>query len=49
MKKFNTTAICVPAKHYMVDLSERVREIKKYVDDGKYFAINRASGDAGRV
>lgn len=42
MKKFNTTAICVPAKHYMVDLSERVRKIKKYVDDGKYFAINRA-------
>ena len=26
----------------MVDLSERVKEIKKLVDDGKYFAINRA-------
>ena len=41
MKEFNTTAVCVPDKHYMADLSERVQEIKKLVDDGKYFAINR--------
>ena len=42
MKQFNTTAVCIPAKHYMVDLSERVTEIRKLVDDGKYFTINRA-------
>ncbi len=42
MKKFNTTVVCVPSKHYMVDLSDRVAEIKKMVDDGKYFTINRA-------
>ncbi len=42
MKRFNTTALCIPSKHYMVDLSERVKEIKKLVDDGKYFTINRA-------
>ena len=42
MKQFNTTAVCVPSKHYMVDLSERVKEIKKLVDNGKYFTINRA-------
>ena len=42
MKRFNTTAVCIPSKHYMVDLSERVKEIKKLVDDGKYFTINRA-------
>ena len=42
MKEFNTTAVCIPSKHYMVDLSERVREIKKMVDAGKYFTINRA-------
>ena len=42
MKKFNTTAVCIPSKHYMVDLSERVKEIKKLVDEGKYFTINRA-------
>ena len=42
MKEFNTTAVCVSSKHYMVDLSERVAEIKKLVDTGKYFTINRA-------
>ena len=42
MKAFNTTAVCIPEKHYMVDLSERVKEIKKLIDDGKYFTINRA-------
>ena len=42
MKSFNTTAVCIPEKHYMVDLSERMKEIKKMVDAGKYFTINRA-------
>ena len=42
MKEFNTTAVCIPSKHYMVDLSERVKEIKKLIDAGKYFTINRA-------
>ncbi len=42
MKTFNTTAVCIPTKHYMVDLTERVVEIKKLVDSGKYFTINRA-------
>ena len=42
MKKFNTTAVCIPAKHYMVDLDTRVAEIKNMVDEGKYFTINRA-------
>ena len=42
MKKFNTTALCIPGRHYMVDLSERVDEIKKMVDAGEYFTINRA-------
>ena len=41
MKEFNTTAVCIPSKHYMVDISERVAEIKKMVDAGKYFTINR--------
>ena len=42
MKSFNTSAVCIPEKHYMVDLSERVKEIKRMVDAGKYFTINRA-------
>ena len=29
MKTFNTTVVCMPAKHYMVDISERVEKIKK--------------------
>ena len=42
MKEFNTTAVCIPEKHYMVDISDKVCEIKKMVDAGKYFTINRA-------
>ena len=42
MKQFNTTAVCIPSDHYMVDLSERVKKIRKLVDEGKYFTINRA-------
>ena len=42
MRKFNTTAVCIPSKHYMVDLSDRVRKIKMMVDEGEYFTINRA-------
>ena len=42
MKKFNTTGLCIPSKHYMVDISERLAEIRKMVDEGDYFTINRA-------
>lgn len=39
---FNTIGICDPAEHYMVDLSQRLSEVRKLVDEGKYFTINRA-------
>lgn len=42
MKSFNTTAVCVPAKHYMVDISDRVQKIRKLIYKGEYFTINRA-------
>ncbi|MBR2275538.1 MAG: AAA-like domain-containing protein, partial [Lachnospiraceae bacterium] len=42
MKKFNTTAVCIPSKHYMVDISDKIAEIKSMVDAGYYFTINRA-------
>jgi len=42
MKRFKVTGICVPEKHYMVDISGKIAEIKKLVDDGDYFTINRA-------
>lgn len=41
-KVFNVTAVCLPEKHYMVNIDERLKEIKALVDDGKYFTINRA-------
>lgn len=39
---FNTTGSCDPRIHYMVDLQERLGEIKTLVDRGEYFTINRA-------
>ena len=39
---FNTTGICIPEKHYMVNLDQRLHQIRKLVDAGKYFTINRA-------
>lgn len=42
IRTFNTTGICDSGKHYMVALGQRLAEVKKLVDDGKYFTINRA-------
>ncbi len=41
-KKFNITGLCLPEKHYMVDISDRLRAIKAYIDEGSYFSINCA-------
>lgn len=41
-KVFNSTGVCIPDLHYMVDMSASLREIKELVDSGKYFTINRA-------
>lgn len=41
-KFFNVNGDCKPAMHYMVDISERLGEIKQMVDKGQYFTINRA-------
>lgn len=41
-KEFNVTGLCVPKKHYMVDLSKRLVQMKKMIDKGNYFVINRA-------
>ncbi len=43
MKEFNTTGVCIPEKHYMVDISSQLDQIENdLVDKGKYFTINRA-------
>ena len=41
MKEFNTTGLCNPNKHYMVDISDKLENIKKLVEKEKYFIINR--------
>ena len=41
MRTFNTTGLCVPAKHYMVDISGRLEYMKTMVEEGRYFTINR--------
>ncbi|MCM1543511.1 MAG: hypothetical protein NC121_19975 [Blautia sp.] len=41
-KIFNVNGACKPSLHYMVDLESRLRQIKRMVDAGEYFCINRA-------
>lgn len=41
MKKFNVTGTCIPEKHYMVDVSDKLDSILKLVDNEEYFIINR--------
>lgn len=41
-KRFNTTGLCYPEEHYMVNIESRLKEIKALVDQGEYFVINRA-------
>ena len=42
MRRFNVTGVCVPEKHYMVDISGKLSLIGKMVERGDYFTINRA-------
>ncbi len=41
-KIFNVTADCKPDKHYMVNIDGKLASIKKMIDAGDYFTINRA-------
>lgn len=41
VKAFNSEGYCDPELHYMVDLTDRLEQIRKMVDAGKYFTINR--------
>lgn len=43
MKRFHVTGVCIPDRHYMVDLAEKVNMIiEDYINQGAYFTINRA-------
>ncbi len=41
-KRFNITGTCFPDEHYMVDITGKIRQIMRMVEEGKYFCINRA-------
>jgi len=40
-KKFNTTGICREELHYMMDTSQKLKEVTELVEFGEYFTINR--------
>ena len=40
-KRFNITGKCIPAEHYVADVSEKLEAVKALVDRGEYFIINR--------
>ena len=42
MRKFNVTGLCIPEEDYMVDISGKVEQIRKLIDNRSYFTINRA-------
>ena len=42
MKTFNTVGCCIPDRHYMVNIDDKLKKIKNLVDGGYYFVINRA-------
>ena len=42
MKRFNVTSLCTPEEDYMVDISEKIEQIKQLVERRCYFTINRA-------
>ena len=40
-KKFNVTGLCFPKQHYMADVSKKLEQTYKMIEEGDYFIINR--------
>ena len=40
-RTFNVTGTCIPEEDYMVDLTDKLNEIKLMIDNREYFTINR--------
>jgi len=40
-RKFNTTGVCIPHLHYMVNINNKLNKIAGMVRSGDYFVINR--------
>jgi len=41
-RRFNVTGLCNPNRHYIVDITGKLNQIKDMIDYGDYFTINRA-------
>ena len=41
MKRFNVTGVCIPEKHYMVNIENKLLKIEKMIENQEYFTINR--------
>ena len=41
-KYFNVNGTCKPDIHYMVNLESKLKKIKRMIDNGQYFTINKA-------
>ncbi|MEG2016975.1 MAG: AAA family ATPase [Clostridium sp.] len=40
-RRFNSTGVCIPSMHYMVDISEKLQKIMTLIKRRDYFVINR--------
>jgi predicted AAA+ superfamily ATPase len=38
---FNTTGTCIPARHFVADISGKVAQVMELIARGDYFTINR--------
>ena len=41
-KSFNVTGLCIPDKHYMANVTDKINKIISYIKKDQYFTINRA-------
>ncbi|MBQ3617684.1 MAG: AAA-like domain-containing protein [Bacteroidales bacterium] len=41
-KEFNTSVTCDPKKHYMVDVTNKMKVFERLINNGNYFTITRA-------
>jgi Predicted AAA-ATPase len=41
LKRFNITGTCLPDRHYMADVSNKIKETLELIEYGEYFIINR--------
>lgn len=40
-KTFNVDSVCIPKEHYMVDITNKLNQVIKLIEQGKYFVIDR--------